>query len=586
VEQQLEFKAIKGVIRRRRKIFLIIFVGICLAAAILAVVLPPIYRSEATIRIEGQQIPEEYVRSTITGYVEERIEMITRQVMSRSKLLEIINQFDLFADIREKYTATELIGKMSKKIHLETISADIIDKRTGRPSAATVAFTLSYEGKNPEAVQKVTEKLTSLYLEEDRRSRKQLVSVTTAFLQEELQSQKAQVIILENKISEFKKDHFGELPEYNAINFQNWSKLEHELDQAAMRIQSLQERKIYLEGQLAGTDPYSPIMTAKGEIVMHPKKRLKHLKMKLISLQSILSEKHPDIRQLKREITDLEGQIGTSDNYEEKIRKLNSIDKQLASVKGRLGSKHPDLLKLKKMKKVLSKEIEELPAFSTYNDINDGTADNPAYINLRIQLASTDLEIKNLNLESNKIEEEIEYYLKKMKYGPIVEKEYNDLTRDYESARSKYNEIMNKLMEAKISEGMEETQRGERFTITDPAYLPEKPYKPNRIAIVLLGFVLAFGASTLFAAGKEYMDNSVKSADELHSLTGVPVFSVISYVESDHEKRTRRLTKGIYILATLAVIGGALMIVNTYLEPLDSLWPKIQHKIDMIRLSF
>lgn len=586
MDQQIEFSEVKGVIRRRRKIFLIIFLGICLSSAAIAVVLPPVYRSEATIRIEGQQIPEEYVRSTITSYVEERIEMITRQVMKRSKLLEIINQFDLFADIREKYTATELIKKMSKGIALETISADVINKRTGRPSAATIAFTLSYEGKNPETVKKVTEKLTSLYLEEDRRTRKKLASETTEFLQEELQSQKSQIVIFENKISEFKKNHFGELPEYNAINFQNMSKLKHELDQATMQIRSLQERRIYLKSQLAGTDPYSPVMMADGGMVMHPKKRLKHLKMKLISLQSILSQKHPDIKQLKREIADLEGKAGPTNNNAGKIRKLKDIDRQLANLEGRLGSKHPDLAKLKKLKKSLSKEIDALPALSNYNEISEGGPDNPAYINLRTQLASTDLEIKNFNLKSNRIREEIEGYQKRMKHGPIVEKEYNNLTRDYESARSKYNEIMNKLMEAKISEGMEETQRGERFTITDPAYLPEKPYKPNRIAIVLLGFCLAFGASTLFAAGNEYLDKSVKSADELHALTGVPVFSVISYVESDREKRNRRLTRGIWIICTLVVMGGALMVVNTFLEPLDSLWPKILNKINMIRLSF
>ena len=165
MDQQLDSNAIKGVIRRRKKIFLITSILISFSAVALAVILPPSYRSEATIRIEAQQIPEEYVRSTITTFVEERIETISRQVMSRKKLLDIINNFNLFSGIREKYTTTELIRKLSEKIELETISSDFTNKRTGRPSTATIAFTNSYEDKSPEIAQKVTQKLRKLGFE-------------------------------------------------------------------------------------------------------------------------------------------------------------------------------------------------------------------------------------------------------------------------------------------------------------------------------------------------------------------------------------------------------------------------------------
>jgi len=586
MDQQLEFNAIKGVIRRRRKIFLLTYILISFTAVTYAVILPSSYRSEATIRIEAQQIPEEYVRSTITTYVEERIDTISRQVMSRKKLLDIINHLNLFSSFREKYSTTELLQKLRKNIQLETISSDFTSRLTGKHSEATIAFTISYESKFPEIAQKVTQKLASLYLEEDLRSRKKLASQTTEFLEEEMQGYKAQIILLGKNIGEFEKDHFGELPEYNATNFQNMTKLEYEVDQTELQIRSLQEKRIYLAGQLAVIDPFVSVIRTREETAVDPAGRLKQLRIELIRLKSVLSEKHPDIKQLKKEIKELEMQVGTSDDYQAKIYRLKEIDKELASVRRKLGSKHPDLIKLKKEKRLLSKELGRFPANSSYPAMDEEKPDNPTYTNLKIQIASVDMQIDNLTLEKKIMLEELEGYREKLRNAPVVANEYNELTRDYESAQGKYNEILNKLMEAKIAEGMEEKKRGEQFKIIDPAYLPEKPYKPNRIAIVLLGIVLAFGASTGLAAAKEFMDHSVKSADELHNLTGVPVFSVISYVESDNEKRTRRLRRGMWVLVTMAGISGVLVVVSTFFVSLDSLWPKIQHKIDMIRLSF
>lgn len=233
---------------------------------------------------------------------------------------------------------------------------------------------------------------------------------------------------------------------------------------------------------------------------MNPAERLKGLRLKLLSLQSTLSEKHPDIKNLKREIEELEAQVGESDDAVLKIKRLNESENQLAVLRSRLGAKHPDVIRLTKEVETLSQEVDELSTEKARLDVGENKPDNPAYINLMTQIVSTQLEIKGLIQDRQKIKQKLDEYRSKIEATPIVEKEYNELTRDYENAKRKYNEIMNRLQEATVSQGMEESQRGERFTITEPAYLPEKPYKPNRIAIILLGFVLAFGTSIGFSA--------------------------------------------------------------------------------------
>jgi uncharacterized protein involved in exopolysaccharide biosynthesis len=165
MEKKYELKDIKDFLRRRKTSFFITFFIIFIIGIAVAVILPPIYMSQTTILVEEQQIPENYVNSGTPSYVEERIETITQQVLSRNKLLEIINNFNLYPDLRNRYATTEIINKMREDISLENIKAPLINKRTSRSIVTTIAFTLSYEGKNPNSVQRVTEKLASLYVE-------------------------------------------------------------------------------------------------------------------------------------------------------------------------------------------------------------------------------------------------------------------------------------------------------------------------------------------------------------------------------------------------------------------------------------
>lgn len=263
--EQNDIKKLKGFIRRRRKAFIFAFLLIFLSAVAVAFILPSIYQSETKILIEGQQIPQDYVKSAITSYVEERLQVITQQVMTRNKLLDIINQFNLYPEMKDRNTVEDIIVKMRKDINLKTISANVIDPRTGRPTAATIAFTLSYEGKDPSTVQKVANVLASLYLEEELKTREKLASSTTVFLQGELNNLKEQILFHENKISKFKEVHFGELPEFNQMNLDSIARLEREFDSGDMRLRSLEDRLIYLRGQIANVDPLLPVVTAEGK---------------------------------------------------------------------------------------------------------------------------------------------------------------------------------------------------------------------------------------------------------------------------------------------------------------------------------
>ncbi|EFK05818.1 polysaccharide chain length determinant protein, PEP-CTERM locus family protein [delta proteobacterium NaphS2] len=579
--ENINIQDIKGIIRRRRKGFLFTFLAVFVAAVVVAFVLPPVYLSQSTILIEEQQIPDEYVKSTITSYVEERLQGITQRIMSRTRLLEIMNQFNLYPEMRDRYTTEDILDKMRNDIKLETISADVIDRRTGRPGTATIAFSLSYQGKNPGTTQKVANVLTSLYLEENLKAREQRASNTTEFLEKEQKNIKTRIDTLESNLSRFKIAHAGELPENNALNTQAVTRMERDLDQLNTQLRSLQERKIYLKGQLAVVEPFEKL-EEKEDPELQKRMYLEKKRLELIALKTSLSEKHPDIKRLKKEIQELEAEVGADGDSEVRARSIAALENELAEKKGRLGPKHPDVVSLSKKLTAVKKNSDTRGDKQSEKARQRKVPDNPAYINLMTQVATTDMELKSLMEEERGLKERLRAYQERLEKAPAVEQEYLNLISNRDTAKAMYNDISTKLMEARVSQGMEEAQQGERFTITDPAQLPEKPFKPNRLAIILIGFVLGLGAGVGVGAIGESLDGSVKSGAELRRVMDVPLFSVIPLMETERERRIRWMKRAFWCVLVLVIIGVGLILVNAYVMPLDILWIKIQRRLMMM----
>lgn len=578
-QETIDIRTIKGIVRRRYKSFLLLFILLFLTGSTIAVLLPPTFKSESTILIENQLIPSEYVQSTITGFVEQRIQVITQQVMSSSKLQEIIDRFDLYRDLKKRYTASEIIDEMRDDIGLHMISADVRDSQSGRATQATIAFRISYKGKNPAVVQKVATTLASLYLELNLENREQRATTTTTFLERELEDLRNRIDELQGRISDFKKNHLEELPEHSQVNLQAINRLTRDLDSTTMRIYQLEERLILLESEIANVDPMKPLVTRDGKLMKSPAERLKTMRLELLALQSRLSERHPDIKMLKKEIQELEKEAGPTDDSAETVRRLEDLTGQLAELKGELGPEHPDVLRLSKEVNTLADDIQKDEARQTGKRVFEDKPDNPAYINLKTQIATTNAQISALKMERTAIQEEIKHYQARIASAPLVEKEYSSMLRDLGSARQKYAELTNKLMEAQVAKGMEESQSGERFIVIDPARLPEEPFKPNRLAIALISFVLALGGGTGMAALREVMDSSVKSSEDIVSLGGGPVLSEIARMESPQERRLRWAKRGIVVLIILVAIGIGIYLFHEFVMPLEVFWAKVQRRL-------
>lgn len=556
--------------RRRRKLILSISLGLLSVSLALAWLWPPTYKSTATILIEEQEIPSDLVRSTITSYADQRIETIKQQVMSRTTLWKVVEQFDLYQDQRKNSPAEEIVKRFIKDIEVEVISADVVDKRTQHATKATIAFTVAYQNTSPELAQKVANELTSLFLGENLKSRERQAQEATSFLQQEAENLAHHINEIDEQIAKFKRRANGALPELTPLNQQLMNQAERELMDVDQQIRSLEERKTYLEGELATIKPNTPILSVTGERILDSTERLRALRAEYAAASANLSPDHPDILKMKQEIDALQKETGQLPDAEEASKRLISARAELAADLERLGSAHPDILQAQRKIAALEQEVARLNVVPS--KIANQRPENPAYINLQAQLNSARSSLEALRKTRAEVKRRLNEYATRLERSPGIEPEYLVLIRDRDTSAQKYQDIRSRLLEAKVAEGLEVQRKGERFSLIDPPSLPEKPFKPNRMAIVLLGVILAIGGGLGSGAVAESLDHSIRSPEQLLSLTHHFPLAVIPFMPNEEDVSRVRLRRRIVQTAGVSVLGTALVIVHVFIMPLDVLW--------------
>src|SRR5580658_1683794 len=290
---------------RRRSTFYTVAGAAILLTVLLALLLPPTYRATGTILIEQQEIPQELVRSVITSFADQRVQVISQRVMTSQNLLSLIDRYNLYPKIRQKEPREVLLQRFKDDIGMHMISADVIDPRSGRPTQATIAFSVSYQNRSPDLALKVANELTTLYLNENLTSRTQLSQQTAAFFSEESQRESAHIAELDKKLSAFKEKHQDELPDVTQLNIQTVERTELDVRDAENRLAQLDSQRVLLEAQLAQISPNTQVYSDSGQRVFGAEDRLKDLKSKLADYKARYGPDHPDVISTQREVDGL-----------------------------------------------------------------------------------------------------------------------------------------------------------------------------------------------------------------------------------------------------------------------------------------
>lgn len=551
-------------------------IGAALTVAI-AVAWPPTYRAAATILIEQQEIPQELVRSAITSFADERVQIISQRVMTTQNLMSLIERYDLYPEIRESKPREVLLQKMRNDISMKMISADVIDPRSGHPTQATIAFTVSYQNRSPDLTLKVANELTTLYLNENLTSRTQLAEQTTEFFEEETGKQEARINELDKKLADYKEKHKDSLPDLAQLNMQISDRTELDLRDAENRVASLDAQQVLLRAQLAQLNPTLQVFSDTGQRVMGVEDRLKALRSELADYKARYAPDHPDIISTEREIAGLEREelaekaktrdTATSDT----ARQLSEARAQLARAREKYTGDHPDVIRLTHLVNELESQLAAHPLVGD-SQIIEASADNPVYIQVKGQLDAATIDKQSAEIKRDELRAKLDQYERRLAQAPVVERDYRELARDLENAQLRYQQLRAKQGEVQVSENLETERKGERFTMIEPPLPPEKPVSPNRLMILAVGLILSLGLGFGAIHAKDSIDPSVRGFNEIRQLLTVPPLAAIPPIVTAAEARQRRRARGYAWTGAVATFIAAICLVHFFLRPLDVLW--------------
>jgi len=569
-----------AVLKRRKAIVIPVALVVAAIAIAAAVLWPATYRSEATILIEEAGVPGDLVKSTVSTFADERLQVIEQRVMATQNLIGVINKFNLYPDERRRQPMAVVVDSMRSHINLRLISADVNDPKSGRTSRATIAFAISFEHGEPRIAQQVANELVTLYLSENLQSRQQQAAGTTGFLAAEREKLSGRIQELEKQISEFKSKNSGALPEQTLINSQMLDRGQSELMNVRQQLQAAEQRRILLAGQLAQVDPYT-MRVVNGQAVLNPSERLQLLQTEYLSKTGRYGETHPDVMALKREINALRSSGSNINEAAVLQQQLLTTRTELDAAKKKYGAKHPEVKRLTReaetLKSAIASANKSAPAITDART----TPDNPAYIQIQAQIQASEADIASLRAQAAVIGDKLTALEQRVLQAPEVERVYSNLKREYDTTVAKYEEIRGKESEARLAESLEAGSKGERFSVIEPPDLPEQPAKPNRKMILIVGFVLALGAGFGSGAFADALDSRLRGARSLASLIGQVPLVVVPRIRTRREVRGTRRAWALGTTAAVLAIAAPLAYVHFQVMPLDQAMTSVADRISL-----
>jgi len=520
-EEGVNFQRYADVIRRRHLYFLIPFFLGWLVVWSASWVLPPVYKSGTLILVEQPSMPKDYVTPNVTDDLQTRLQSITQQILSRTRLLHIIEELNLYADKRGRLSPDELVERMRKDIEIELVR----DARN-----QITSFNIYYSAHDPHVAQQVTGELTTLFISENLELRQQKSEDTTKFLEQQLETARGTLTEQEEKVRVYKDQHLGELPSQLSSNLQILTGLQSQLQNEQDGLNADRQQNAYLQSMLDQSRvPKGTAKSADGAPVGVPAmdQELEKLKAQLADLSSHYTDRHPDVRKLKEQIAKTE-----------KMR-----DQALAGLKLSAGRTTAN-------GKAVAQSPDEL-------DSGDGSAT----IQLQGQLKANQIDIANKEQEIIALKAKINDYQARLNQEPVREQQFANLTRGYEQSKANYDELLKKKNSSQMATSMELMQQGEHFQMIDPPSLPLKPDFPNHLKFCGIGLGIGIALGSVIAGTTEITDDRLYNEKALKDLLPVMVICEIPPITSpDEEKKQKQKLFTSWALAGLmiaAILAGS-----------------------------
>jgi uncharacterized protein involved in exopolysaccharide biosynthesis len=502
------------VLRRRALFFLIPAVAVAALGIIVVMLLPAKYTAQGTILVESAQIPSELVRSTVSTYAQERIQVIKQLVMTRERLLAVADKYDIFPKDR-RLTPSERVAAMRKRLTVSLITAD--GARLSGQRDGTIAFTVAYADGAPEKAHQVASEFISLFASENVSARTAGASNTSEFFRQETARLAKSVNEIEKRIADFKAENAQALPEYLQMHMSMLERESRELSAAQSAVVSLDEEMRFIETQLATV--YSGAAGEGG-----PSQEIAKLKSELAQLRSVYRDAHPSVQGVRAQIAALEAQLAPSREIKELQGALKTAELELKTARETGAEDDPGVAA---MKAALADAQEKLST-AVAREAASGRGDLlSSQLQGRLSVAQSRRDNLETQIEASR--RKIEDLQARIDKTPEVERGLQTLTRDYDNIFKEYQEILAKQQEAELALNLEKGQKAERFTLLEPPQLPDEPSSPARIKLSVLALFIGLAAGGAAALGAEMVAGAVRGRAHLTRLAGVEPIAVIPH---------------------------------------------------------
>jgi len=590
-EQETSLSDYLSILGRRKKTFLTT-AGLILSLAIgLAMSLPPVYRSSATILIHHQAISNELLSSSVEQDAGQGLEMLIRGVMTKPNLLKIVEKFDLFSNYRNDLNEGKILKKVHSSIGVKMLNPELAGQKK-TPGQQGTAFEVSFEYEHdPELAQQVTTELTRLFLEKNLEGRRKITADTTAFLISETKKIEKRLGEISSKFTAFKKQNSRLLPQQMEFMTSERERTDRELLTVIQEIRSIRASNIQLRGQLAGTKAYiyedrTEIRNTKGEKVLSATGRLQTLQQRYHALIAKYSGSHPSVKKVKKEIESLGGNVAAAGASPLATDNLEIAEVELAEARQKYSGDHPEIRQLEtKVAQLRNESAAAGSIASNSKEFNTLKRINPAFSSLKAGVSSGEAELQSLYDRRDSLQAKLDDFAGRMEGAPGVEQDYNRFSRDYEGSLKQYRKITDKLSNAQRAEAFEKEEKGDRFALLEPPEVPMGAVKPNRPAIVMLGGLLGLGIAFGLSMLLESLDNSITGRRALVAITGMQPIGTIPIILSKTEAQSIQRQKMTNLILYLGIVGGLLAGIAwlhfSYM-PLDELWAVVTRKIELM----
>lgn len=503
VDEKREGARIFKIFGRRKLAFFLPFYGLLTLVAIFITTVAPKYQAKGIIEVQRKATAD----AASANEIDERLVRVQQIMQTNTVVEEMIRKHNIYGDAFTEADKQSIMKRFRKSMAIERVDAEVVNARTGRESATTVAFDVKFRHEDPEMAYVVTNELIERVLALSEASRERSSAATSSVLNKNASRLEKTVGDLEAKLTAFRREHAGKLPEQLVSNLQAAQSAQSQLLGIDSEIRSLQQEKSFVEAELATTDRYSSLVTSTGERVMNDSENVRLLEVQLAEARRRYSAEHPDILRL---------------------------DRQLREAKAAAGGDAPARL--------------------------DQKANNPAYITLRSKLRSTEARLGSLQISRGELRSKLSRMERLSAGAPNIEKKYLALQRDYDEAVRNLNEARRKVSSAEVNTEIGNSETGDRLSLIEKPEIPAEPDKPVRLSIAVLGSLFAAFVGMAIAILIDFLDRTVRDVDDLIKIMNEPPLGVIGRIDSPADAFSRKMS--VLLIAVVPLLLAAFLFLR------------------------